>query len=120
MPRIGELNLAQIIGEVGPILERAETFEQFAAETGLAPVTRASGKTHTVAFRHATNRHARQALVLWIDNSRRATLGRNSATLPPEAAGNDTQTPAARSDAHGCASSGPAGVTDPAMTPHCT
>lgn len=73
LPRIGVLNLAQIIGEVGPILERAKSFDQFAAETGLAPVTRASGKVHTVAFRHAANRRARQALVTWIDNSRRAS-----------------------------------------------
>ncbi len=71
LPRIGVLNLAQIIGEIGPILERATGFEQLAAETGVAPVTRASGKTHTVAFRHATNRRARQALHMWFDNSRR-------------------------------------------------
>lgn len=73
LPRIGVLNLAQIIGEVGPILERTTSFEQLAAETGMAPVTRASGKSHTVAFRHATNRYARQSLVTWIDNSRRAS-----------------------------------------------
>ncbi|AYF78560.1 IS110 family transposase [Nocardia yunnanensis] len=71
LPRIGTLNLAQIIGEVGPILERVNTFEQLAAETGVAPVTRASGKSRTVAFRHATNRRARQALHIWFDNSRR-------------------------------------------------
>ncbi|MFQ6332169.1 IS110 family transposase [Nocardia sp. CWNU-33] len=73
LPRIGVLNLAQIIGEVGPILERAISFDQLAAETGLAPVTRTSGKSHTVGFRHATNRRARQALITWIDNSRRAS-----------------------------------------------
>ncbi|MEV0702233.1 transposase [Saccharopolyspora sp. NPDC050389] len=72
LPRVGVLNLAQIIGEVGPILECATGFEQLAAETGMAPVTRASGKSHTVAFRHATNRYARQSLVTWLDNSRRA------------------------------------------------
>lgn len=73
LPRIGVLNLAQIIGEVGPILQRTGSFDQLAAETGIAPVTRASGKSHTVAFRHATNRYARQALVTWIDNSRRGS-----------------------------------------------
>jgi transposase len=36
LPRIGTLNLAQIIGEVGPILERATSFDQLATETGLA------------------------------------------------------------------------------------
>ncbi|MGW4772292.1 transposase [Nocardia sp. NPDC004278] len=64
LPRVGTLNLAQIIGEAGPILERATSFDQLAAETGLAPVTRASGKQHTVSFRYATNRRARQALDL--------------------------------------------------------
>ncbi|WP_231644847.1 IS110 family transposase [Sciscionella sediminilitoris] len=54
VPRVGLLNLAEIIGEVGPVLERATSFEQLATETGTAAVSRASGRTHTVAFRHAT------------------------------------------------------------------
>ncbi|MEE2058573.1 IS110 family RNA-guided transposase [Rhodococcus artemisiae] len=72
LPRIGVLNLAQIIGEVGPILERVTSFDQLAAETGVAPITRASGKSHVVGFRHATNRRARQALHTWFDNTRHA------------------------------------------------
>jgi transposase len=47
MPRIGEVNLVQIVAEVGPILERVDTAEQAIAECGAAPVTRASGKTKT-------------------------------------------------------------------------
>jgi transposase len=47
MPRIGVVNLAQIVAEVGPILERVDTAEQAIAECGAAPVTRASGKTKT-------------------------------------------------------------------------
>jgi transposase len=70
LPRIGVLNLGQIIGEVGPLLERATSFDQLAAQTGIAPVTRASGKSHVVSFRYATNRRARQALHTWCDNSR--------------------------------------------------
>ncbi|WP_031488163.1 IS110 family transposase [Streptomyces bicolor] len=70
MPRIGTVNLAQILGELGPILERAQTCEQFIAETGVVPVTRASGKSHAVTFRHATNRRARLAITLFADNSR--------------------------------------------------
>ncbi len=49
--RIGEVNLAQIIAEVGPILDRATTVEQAIGECGAAPGTRASGKTRTVGFR---------------------------------------------------------------------
>ncbi|WP_053725857.1 IS110 family transposase [Streptomyces sp. WM6378] len=70
MPRIGQVNLAQVIGEIGPILERAESCEQFIAETGVVPVTRASGKAHAVTFRYATNRRARVAITIFADNSR--------------------------------------------------
>ncbi|MFF1649651.1 transposase [Streptomyces sp. NPDC058240] len=70
MPRIGKVNLGQIIGEIGPILERAESCEQFIAETGVVPVTRASGKSHAVTFRFATNRRARVAITTFADNSR--------------------------------------------------
>lgn len=70
LPRIGTINLGQIIGEIGPMLERAESCAQLAAETGAAPVTKESGKHRTVNFRHAVNRRARQALTTWADNSR--------------------------------------------------
>jgi transposase len=73
LPRVGTINLAQIIGEIGPILERTTGPAQLAAETGAAPVTRASGKTRTVSFRHAVNRRARQALITFADNSRHAS-----------------------------------------------
>jgi transposase len=70
MPRVGKVNLGQIIGELGPILERAQSCEQLIAEAGVVPVTRASGKSHTVAFRFAANRRVRQALTTFADNSR--------------------------------------------------
>jgi hypothetical protein len=70
LPRIGTVNLGQIVGEVGPILEHATSCAHLAAETGAAPVTKESGKHRTVNFRHAVNRRARQALTTWADNSR--------------------------------------------------
>ncbi|MCX4564486.1 IS110 family transposase [Streptomyces phaeochromogenes] len=73
MPRIGKVNLGQIIGEIGPILERSRTSEQFIAETGVVPVTRASGKSRVVTFRYAANRRARLAIVGYADNSRHAS-----------------------------------------------
>ncbi|GAB2472062.1 IS110 family transposase [Xylanimonas ulmi] len=73
LPRVGTISLGQIIGEVGPILERVTTADQAAAEVGVVPVTRASGKSHAVVFRYATNTRARQALTFWADNSRRAS-----------------------------------------------
>jgi transposase len=73
MPRIGEVNLAQIVAEVSPVLDRVDTVEQAIAECGAAPVTRASGKTKTVGFRWAANRRARTALHAFADNSRHAS-----------------------------------------------
>ncbi|MGV9993380.1 IS110 family transposase [Streptomyces sp. NPDC003374] len=70
MPRIGKINPGQITGEIGPILERSRTSEQFIAETGVVPVTRASGKSRVVTFRYAANRRARPAIVGYADNSR--------------------------------------------------
>jgi transposase len=73
MPRVGEVNLAQLVAEVGPILDRVDNAEQAIAECGAAPVTRASGKTRTVGFRWAANRRARTALHAFADNSRHAS-----------------------------------------------
>jgi transposase len=73
MPRIGKVNLGQIIGEIGPILERSESCEQFIAEAGVVPVTRASGKSRAVTFRFATNRRARVAITTFADNSRHSS-----------------------------------------------
>jgi transposase len=70
LPRIGTINLAQIIGEIGPMLERATSCAQLAAETGAAPVTKESGKSRAVTFRHAVNHRARQALMTFADHSR--------------------------------------------------
>lgn len=73
LPRIGTINLGQIIGEIGPLLERARTCEQLITEAGVVPVTRASGKSRQVSFRYATNRRARIALTTFADNSRHAS-----------------------------------------------
>ena len=73
MPRIGEVNLAQIVAEVGPILERAVDVEHACAEVGATPVTKESGKGRAVNFRWAVNTKARQALATFADNSRHAS-----------------------------------------------
>lgn len=70
MPRIGEVNLAQIIGEVGPILARAADVDHACAEVGATPVTKKSGKSEAVQFRWAANTQARKALFTFADNSR--------------------------------------------------
>ena len=73
MPRIGEVNLAQIVAEVGPILARAVDVEHACAEVGASPVTKESGKGRAVNFRWAANTKARHALSTFADNSRHAS-----------------------------------------------
>ncbi len=73
MPRIGEVNLAQIVAEVGPILARAADVDHACAEVGAVPVTKESGKGRAVTFRWAVSTQARQALSIFADNSRHAS-----------------------------------------------
>ena len=73
LPGVGTINLAQLLAEVGPILDRVSNAEQAAAECGAAPVTKASGKTSGVYFRWAANRRARKALTAFAHNSRLAS-----------------------------------------------
>jgi transposase len=73
LPRIGTISLAQIVAEVGPLLERTTNADQAAALCGAVPLTRRSGQQRGVCFRHATNAKARKALTLYADNSRHAS-----------------------------------------------
>jgi len=73
LPRVANVSLAQLIAEVGPLLERCDNPEQVAAMCGAAPVTRASGKSHTVGFRYAANKPARVAITGFADNSRHSS-----------------------------------------------
>jgi transposase len=73
LPGVGTINLAQLLAEVGPILDRVSSAEHAAAEYGAAPVTKASGKTSGVSFRWAANRRARKALTALAHNSRLAS-----------------------------------------------
>ena len=70
LPRSGSVNAAQILAELGDDRTRFPTNEQLAAEGGVAPVTRESGKHRGVAFRWACNKRLRQALTTFADNSR--------------------------------------------------
>ena len=70
LPRSGSVNAAQILAELGDDRTRFPTNEQLAAEGGVAPVTRESGKHRGVAFRRACNKRLRQALTTFADNSR--------------------------------------------------
>ena len=69
-PRAGRICAAQIAAELGDARQRFQTEQQLAAEAGVAPVTRQSGKTRGVAFRWACNHRLRAALTCFADNSR--------------------------------------------------
>jgi transposase len=73
LPRAATVSLAQLIAEIGPLLDRCDSPEQVAAICGAAPITRASGKTRTVGFRYAANKPARVAITGFADNSRHSS-----------------------------------------------
>jgi hypothetical protein len=72
LPRTGTLNLAQIIGEAGPILERATNFDQLAAET-VSPRSPVLPAKPTPSRSGTPPTDARQGLHTWLDNSRRSS-----------------------------------------------
>lgn len=72
-PRIGRVNAAQILAELGDDRGRFNSDAHLAAEAGVAPVTRESGKRRAVTFRWACNKRLRFALTCWADNSRHAS-----------------------------------------------
>ncbi|MET7565672.1 transposase [Streptomyces sp. NPDC005479] len=51
-----------LLAEMGEDRERFPTPAALMAETGVAPVTRFSGRTRQVRFRYATNRRMRHAV----------------------------------------------------------
>lgn len=69
-PWIGTVNAAQIFAELGDDRQRFRCEEHLAAEAGVAPVTKESGKKRAVSFRYACNKRLRKALTTWADNSR--------------------------------------------------
>jgi transposase len=73
LPRSGQLNAAQLLAELGDDRSRFSDADHLAAEAGVAPVTKASGKYRGVAFRWACNKRLRQALTIFADNSRHAS-----------------------------------------------
>ncbi|WP_299646239.1 IS110 family transposase [uncultured Jannaschia sp.] len=70
--RAGQLCAVQILAELGEDRARYLTADQLAADAGLAPVIRQSGRSRGVSFRWACNRRLRKALTCFADNSRHA------------------------------------------------
>jgi len=69
-PRAGKICAAQILAELGDVRQRFISADHLAAEAGVCPVTRASGKHRGVIFRWACNHRLRAAITCFADNSR--------------------------------------------------
>jgi transposase len=70
-PGIGPVTAAVLISEMGDDRARYPHPAALLAETGLAPVTRASGRMHQVHFRYAANKRMRHAIDWWAFTSTR-------------------------------------------------
>lgn len=73
LPRAGRINAAQMLAEWGDCREAYDGPEAVAALSGMAPVTRRSGKHLAVGFRWACNKRFRKAMATFADNSRHAS-----------------------------------------------
>ncbi|CAM3359200.1 IS110 family transposase [Mycobacteroides abscessus] len=65
-PGIGPVTAAVLISEMGEERTRFPSPSSLLADTGLAPVTKASGRTRQVRFRYAANRRMRHAIDWWM------------------------------------------------------
>lgn len=65
-PGIGPVTAATLLAGMGEDRARFPSAAALLAETGLAPVTRASGRTHQVRFRYAANKRMRHAIAWWV------------------------------------------------------
>lgn len=68
-PGVGQVTTAVLLAEIGEDRGRFPNHDVLLAESGLAPVTRASGRSRSVRFRYAANTRLRQAAMWWAYNS---------------------------------------------------
>jgi transposase len=68
-PGVGPVLTGVLLAEIGEDRARFPAAAVLLAEAGLAPVTRASGRSRTVRFRYAANTRLREASMWWAFNS---------------------------------------------------
>ena len=72
LPRSGTVRAARLLSEIGDCRARFPTPESLSCLAGVAPSTRASGKSHRVGFRWACDKQLRDAVTDFAGDSRRA------------------------------------------------
>lgn len=68
-PGVGPILTGVLLAEIGDDRARFPTDAVLLAEAGLAPVTRASGRSRSARFRYAANHRLREATMWWAFNS---------------------------------------------------
>lgn len=68
-PGVGPVTTAVLLAEIGEDRGHYPRPEILLAEAGLAPVTRSSGRSHSVRFRYAANTRLRESAMWWAYNS---------------------------------------------------
>ncbi len=68
-PGVGLITASTLLAEIGEDRGHYPEVGMLLAEAGLAPVTRASGRSHRVRFRYAANTRLREACMWWAYNS---------------------------------------------------
>ncbi len=72
LPRSGTVRAARLLTEIGDCRARFPTADSLACLAGVAPSTKASGKTHSVGFRWACDKQLRDAVTDFAGDSRHA------------------------------------------------
>lgn len=68
-PGVGPVLTAVLLAEIGEDRDRYPSAQALLAESGLAPVTRSSGRSRSVRFRYAAKTRLREASMWWAFNS---------------------------------------------------
>lgn len=110
-PGIATTIAATMIGEMGDDRARFPTATALLAEAGLAPVTRASGRTRQVRFRYAANKRLRHSIDWWMTVAAREDPWSTTSMTPREQPAKAVTAPTAASAPAGPASCGVPGTT---------
>ena len=108
---------ARLVAEIGDDRCRYPSPESLAADAGMAPVARESGKRKVAAFRWACDKRLREAVACLANSTRHHHPWAREVYLEPAPAGSTTRMRSAFLVEPGCGFSGAAGRTESLTTP---